>query len=142
MKLATTRIMPLHVGQGRTESRAIADILDYAANPEKTDGGRLISSYGCDSRVADAEFLLAKRQYVAATGRSRGRDDVLAYQVRQSFKPGEITPEEANRLGIEFARRFTKGNHAFVVCTHIDKAHVHNVRPDRAMRKAVEGTAP
>ena len=68
MKLATTRIMPLHVGKGRTESCAIADILDYAANPEKTDGGRLISSFGCDSRVADAEFLLAKRQYVAATG--------------------------------------------------------------------------
>ena len=126
MKLATTRIMPLHVGKGRTESRAIADILDYAANPEKTDGGRLISSYGCDSRVADAEFMLAKRQYIAATGRSRGRDDVLAYQVRQSFKPGEITPEEANRLGVEFARRFTKGNHAFIVCTHIDKAHIHN----------------
>ena len=118
--------MPLHVGKGRTESCAIADILDYATSPEKTDGGRLISSYGCDSRVADAEFLLAKRQYIAATGRSRGRDDVLAYQVRQSFKPGEITPEEANRIGVEFARRFTKGNHAFVVCTHIDKAHVHN----------------
>ena len=126
MKLATTRIIPLHVGKGRTESCAIADILDYAVNPEKTDGGRLISSYGCDSRVADAEFMLAKRQYIAATGRSRSRDDVLAYQVRQSFKPGEITPEEANRLGMEFARRFTKGNHAFVVCTHIDKAHVHN----------------
>ena len=118
--------MPLHVGKGRTESCAIADILDYAANPEKTDGGRLISSFGCDSRVADAEFLLAKRQYLSATGRSRGRDDVLAYQVRQSFKPGEITPEEANRLGVEFARRFTKGNHAFIVCTHIDKAHIHN----------------
>ena len=45
--------------------------------------------------------------------------------------------EEANRLGVEFAKRFTKGNHAFVVCTHIDKSHIHNVRPDRAMRKAV-----
>ena len=75
---------------------------------------------------ADAEFLLAKRQYIAATGRVRGADDVIAYHVRQSFKPGEITPEEANRLGVEFAKRFTKGNHAFVVCTHIDKSHVHN----------------
>ena len=56
----------------------------------------------------------------------RGADDVIAYHVRQSFRPGEITPEEANRLGIEFARRFTKGNHAFVVCTHIDKSHIHN----------------
>ena len=118
--MATTRIMPLHVGKGRTESRAISDIIDYVDNPKKTDNGRLITGYACDSRTADAEFLLAKRQYIAATGRVRGADDVIAYHVRQSFRPGEITPEEANRLGVEFAKRFTKGNHAFVVCTHID----------------------
>ena len=124
--MATTRIMPLHIGKGRTESRAISDIIDYVANPQKTDNGKLITGYGCDSRTADAEFLLAKLQYIAATGRVRGADDVIAYHVRQSFKPGEITPEEANRLGVEFAKRFTKGNHAFVVCTHIDKSHIHN----------------
>ena len=55
--------------KGRTESRAISDIIDYVANPQKTDNGKLITSYGCDSRTADAEFLLAKRQYIAATGR-------------------------------------------------------------------------
>ena len=78
--METTRIMPLHVGKGRTESRAISDIIDYVANPQKTDNGKLITGYGCDSRTADAEF----------------------------------------------AKRFTKGNHAFVVCTHIDKSHIHN----------------
>ena len=124
--MATTRIMPLHIGKGRTESRAISEIIDYVANPQKTDHGRLITGYECDSRVADAEFMLAKRQYIAATGRVRGVDDVIAYHVRQSFCPGEITPEEANRLGVEFAKRFTKGKHAFIVCTPIDKAHVHN----------------
>lgn len=124
--MATTRIMSLHIGIGRTESRAISDIIDYVANPEKTDNGRLITGFECDSRTADAEFLLAKQQYIAATGRVRGSDDVIAYHVRQSFRPGEISPEEANRLGVEFAQRFTKGKHAFVVCTHIDKAHVHN----------------
>ena len=97
--MATTRIMPLHVGKDRTESRAISDIIDYVANPKKTDNGRLITGYACDSRTADAEFLLAKRQYIAATGRVRGADDVIAYHVRQSFRPGEISPEEANRLG-------------------------------------------
>ena len=125
--MATTRIMPLHVGKGRTESRAISDIIDYVANPKKTDNGRLITGYACDNRTADAEFLLAKRQYIAATGRVRGADDVISYHVRQSFHPGEITPEEANRLGVEFAKRFTKGNHAFVVCTHIDKSHMYAV---------------
>ncbi len=124
--MATTRLMPLHTGKGRTVGTAINDILDYVENPQKTDNGRLITGWQCDSRVADAEFLLSKRQYTALTGRTRGEDDVIAYHVRQSFVPGEITPEEANRIGVEFAKRFTKNNHAFIVCTHIDKAHIHN----------------
>lgn len=124
--MATTRIMPLHVGKGRKEKQAIRATIDYVSNPQKTDGGRLITSYQCDSRVADCEFALAKQQYIARTGRRRGKDDVIAYHVRQAFVPGEVTPEEANRLGVEFARRFTKENHAFIVCTHIDRAHAHN----------------
>ena len=51
---------------------------------------------------------------------------VIAYQVRQSFKPGEVTPEEANQIGYDFASRFLKGKHAFLVCTHIDRRHIHN----------------
>ena len=115
--MATTRIMPLHVGKGRTESRAISDIIDYVANPQKTDNGRLITGYACDSRTADAEFLLAKRQYIAATGRVRGTDDVIAYHVRQSFRPGEITPEEANRLGDQ-----AKSSHRELLRVAIDNA--------------------
>lgn len=124
--MATTRIMPLHIGKGRTVGQAISDIIDYAENPQKTENGRLITSYACDSRTADAEFALAKREYISLTGRVRGADDVIAYHLRQSFVPGEITPEEANRIGCELARRFTKDNNAFVVCTHTDKAHIHN----------------
>ena len=53
-------------------------------------------------------------------------EDILCYQIRQSFLPGEVTPEEANRIGYELGMSWTKGNHAFIVTTHIDKAHVHN----------------
>ncbi len=69
--------------------------------------------------------MLSKRQYEQITGR-RQKHEVIAYQIRQSFKPGEITPEEANRLGHELALRFTKGKYAFIVATHTDRAHVHN----------------
>lgn len=124
--MATTRLMPLHIGKGRTVGTAIEQIIDYVENPEKTDGGRLITSWQCDSRSADQEFAYAKQEYIEKTLRVRGSDDVIAYHLRQSFRPGEITPEEANRLGCELARRFTKGNHAYIVCTHIDKAHIHN----------------
>lgn len=124
--MATTRLMSLHAGKNRSVGTAIEAIIDYVKNPEKTDHGKYITSYQCDSRTADAEFLLAKKLYIQSTGRVRGSDDVIAYHLRQSFPPGEITPEEANRLGCELARRFTKGNHAYIVCTHIDKAHIHN----------------
>ena len=124
--MATTRLMPLHTGKGRTVGQAISAIIDYTENPQKTDGGRLITSWQCDSRIADAEFLFTKNQYIQKTGRVCGEDDVIAYHLRQSFVPGEITPEDANRLGCELAMRFTKGNHAYIVCTHIDKAHIHN----------------
>lgn len=118
--------MSLHTGKGRTVGTAITDIIDYVKNPEKTDNGKLITSWQCDSRIADSQFFYSKQQYIRNTGRIRGSDDVIAYHLRQSFRPGEITPEEANRLGYELAKRFTKGNHAFIVCTHIDKAHIHN----------------
>lgn len=118
--------MPLHAGKGRTTSAAIANIIDYVENPQKTDGGRLIYGYMCDPMTADKEFMLAKQQYINITGRRRGSDDVIAYHLRQSFLPGEITPEEANQVGQEFAKKLTKGNNAFIVCTHIDKHHVHN----------------
>ena len=124
--MATTRLIPLHAGKGRTEGTAIRDILDYSKNPDKTEKGELITSYACDHRTADAEFLLAKREYLERTGRYRGKDDVIAYHMRQSFMPGEITPEEANRMGQELARRFTHGNHAYIVATHTDKQHIHN----------------
>ena len=54
--MATTRIMPLHIGKGRTESQAISDIIDYVANPQKTDNGKLITGYGCDSPPMQSSF--------------------------------------------------------------------------------------
>ena len=124
--MSTTRLMPLHIGKGRSFSTAISGIIDYVENPEKTDKGQLVTSYQCNARIADKEFHFAKQCYIQKTGRVRGLDDVIAYHLRQSFVPGEITPEEANRIGRELAIRFTKGRNAFIVCTHTDRAHIHN----------------
>lgn len=79
----------------------------------------------CDPHTVDAEFALSKRRYFHITGRTQ-KSDIIAYHFRQSFKPGEITPEEANKIGYEFASRLLKGKHAFIVATHIDKHHIHN----------------
>lgn len=123
--MAATRVITMHINKGKTIAQCLADRTDYALNPDKTDNGQLVSSYECNPDMVDAEFALSKREYFKNTRRTQ-KGDIIAYQVRQSFKPGEITPEEANAVGYEFAKRFTKGNHAFIVCTHIDKAHIHN----------------
>lgn len=71
--------------------------------------------------------MLTKKLYEQATGRSQ-KSNIIAYQIRQSFRPGEITAEEANRIGYELASRFLKGKHAFIVATHTDREHMQSIR--------------
>ena len=79
-------------------------------------------AYECDPRTADAEFLLTKARYKVITGREQKRDaDVLCYQIRQSFPPGEIDHREALKISYELAMRWTKGKHAFFVVSHTDR---------------------
>ena len=125
VELAATRLIALHKNKGKSVAACLKSRTDYAQNPDKTNRGELVSSYECSPLTADEEFMLSKRQYELVTGR-RQKNDVIAYQIRQSFKPGEITAEEANKVGYELAMRFTKGKYAFIVATHTDREHIHN----------------
>lgn len=125
--MAATRFISMHKSKGKTPAVSLSERVAYILNPTKTDGGRLVSAHGCDPATAAAEMLLTRRQYLDAGGWVPGNDkEVLAYHIRQAFKPGEITPEDANRIGRELAERFTKGRYQFIVATHIDRGHVHN----------------
>ena len=123
--MAATRLIALHKNKGKSVAACLKSRTDYVQNPDKTEQGELVSSYECSPLTVDEEFMLSKRQYELITGR-RQKSDVIAYQIRQSFKPGEITAEEANKVGYELAMRFTKGKYSFIVATHTDRAHIHN----------------
>ena len=123
--MAATRLIALHKNKGKSVAACLKSRTDYVQNPDKTEQGELVSSYECSPLTVDEEFMLSKRQYELVTGR-RQKSDVIAYQIRQSFKPGEITAEEANKVGYELAMRFTKGKYAFIVATHTDRGHIHN----------------
>lgn len=123
--IATTKIIPMHKNRGKNLLSCLAARTDYAMDKDKTADGELISSYECAPQTAAEEFVLSKQIYFQKTGREQ-ENDVIAYQFRQSFKPGEVTAEEANKIGYEFAERFLKGRHAFIVCTHINRRHIHN----------------
>jgi len=84
-----------------TAQQTMRDRFDYGLNPQKCAA---VSSYLCDPKTADAEFMLVKNQYEAETGRGADNGN-LFYQIRQAFPMGELTPEEANRIGYETAER-------------------------------------
>jgi len=100
--------------------------MEYIQNPEKTGTSDLVSSYECSPETADTEFTLTKDEYERNTGRVQKSNSRLIYHITQSFKPNEVDPKIANKIGYELALKFTNGEHAFVVATHTNKQHIHN----------------
>lgn len=94
MPIAATYFKTHHISKGQTIAQSMAERFDYGQNPDKTQDGELITAYECDHLTADAEFLLTKAKYKAITGREQKKDaDILCYQIRQAFAPGEISPD-------------------------------------------------
>jgi hypothetical protein len=123
--MATTWIKPIHKSKKRSVAGTLADAIGYADNPVKTGGCEYVKSYGCDYCTAANEFALAKQVYENRTRRGGQSGDIIAFHLRQSFKPGEITPAEALEVGYALAEKFTHGKHQFVVAVHTDKSHIH-----------------
>ena len=59
--MAATRLIALHINKGKTVAQCLADRTDYSENAKKTNDGEFISSYMCDPKSCDQEFLLAIR---------------------------------------------------------------------------------
>lgn len=124
--MAISNIISRKTMRNRTRQQSMAERHDYDQKAEKTNDGELVSSYMCSPETAAEEFEISKQLYHQITGRTQAPDhDVIMYRIIQSFKPGEVSPEEANRIGYELAMKFTGGQHQFVVATHVDKAHIH-----------------
>ena len=87
--MATTRIIPMHINKGKTIAQCMKARIDYVKNPDKTEDGEFISSYACAPESADHEFLMARDEYLSRIGSGR-KNEVIAYQLRQSFKPGSL----------------------------------------------------
>ena len=92
----------------------------YAVNPEKTEQSFFTAALNCSSpEHAFSEMAETKKRW-------RKTGDVLGYHFIQSFAPGEVTPEQAHEIGMEFARRMFGDRYEVVIGTHLDKAHLHN----------------
>ena len=109
--MAVTKIKPI--------KSTLSKALDYIQNPDKTDGKTLVFSFGCSYETADIEF-----EYTLSQARQKGNN--LAFHLIQSFEPGEVDCEKAHAIGKQLADAVTKGQHEYVLTTHIDKGHIHN----------------
>ena len=111
--MAVTDIHPISV--------TLDQAIEYIINPDKTKGGELVSCVGCSKNPKQAEL-----DFLDIREMGTGKGSTLAQHMYQSFKPGEVTPEQAHMLGIQLAEELLKGQYQYVVATHIDKGHIHN----------------
>ena len=110
--MAATKIFPISV----TVHKALA----YIAAADKTDNGRLISTFMC-SRSPDK----AAKDFADVTATGTGRSSVLAQHFIISFQPGEITPEKALEVGKELCDKFLKDQYQYFLAVHNDREHIH-----------------
>lgn len=103
-----------------SEKTHLATDITYVTNPEKTEQSFFTSAINCRSaQTAFAEMTSTKQRF-------RKTDGVQAYHIIQSFAPGEVTPEQAHRIGLQLCERLFENRYEVVVGTHLDKAHLHN----------------
>lgn len=95
------------------------DIFSYVSRPEATEQGEYVSAINCLKEIALQQMILTKRQY----GKENG---YIAWHGYQSFKPDEVTPEQAHQIGLQTAKEMWGDKYQIIVTTHLDKDHLHN----------------
>lgn len=106
-----------------TESKYLDDdlarALAYVGNDAKTDQKMYVSTINCPKHNPYSAMMATKRQF----GKLGGN---VAYHGYQSFKPGEVTPEEAHAIDMETAKKMWGAEYQIVVTTHLNTDSLHN----------------
>lgn len=105
------------------EKTDLGVVLEYIGNPDKTitPDGRVVleTAINCQLETAYQEMQETKKRWAKKGG-------VLGYHLVHSYAPGEVTPEQAHTIGIEFAQKLLQGKYEVVISTHLDHDHIHN----------------
>ena len=125
--MAYTKILVIHnrldkcVGYTQDpEKTSLEAAIDYALDREKTEQTCFETAVNCDRESVYADMMDTKRRW-GKEGRKR-----KGYHIIQSFAPGEVTPDQAHAVGVEFARRLLGDRYEAIVSTHLNKAHLHS----------------
>ncbi len=102
-----------------SEMRDLFNVLDYATNSSKTEQKLFVTGVNCLPELAIQQMIMTKRHF-------HKTDKILAFHAYQSFRPGEVTPEQCHEIGIRLAREMWGDRYQVVVATHLDRSHLHN----------------
>lgn len=111
-------------------------LLSYVTNEEKTED-TLVTGLNCSENYNDAyedmkfnfEMYSGERFFkrsIKSDTAKRERQKIRMHHYIQSFKPGEVTPEEAHQIGVEWAEKVFGKKHMVLCATHTDRGHIHN----------------
>ena len=102
-----------------SERQALADVIAYAANEDKTEKLFYTTGINCSVEFARDQFDTTKLRF----GKTGGN---VAYHAYQSFAPGEVTPDEAHAIGVQLAKELWGDRFQMVVATHTNSNCVHS----------------
>lgn len=98
--------------------------LRYIMNPAKTDGGLLVAGVNTTPASALSDMMDTKHRF-GKLDKRQGYHIIQSFKPPDAHSPGEITPDEALRFGMEFIEKYLDNRYEGVVAVHTDRAHVH-----------------
>ena len=102
-----------------SDLQSLGDVMNYATNDAKTEQRFFVSGVNCDPATAREEMQITKAQY-------DDQSKIVCYHGYQSFKPGEVTPEQAHEIGVKLADKMWGERFQVVVATHLNTDCFHN----------------
>jgi len=130
--MAYTSVIPVHRLKASVEyvldekktsrgqnAKSLEEAVDYALNRAKTEQDLFESAIACTCETAFEDMCQIKEMWHKTGG-------VQGFHLVQSFAAGEVTPELAHRIGLEFAGKLLQGRYQAVVSTHLNTGHIHN----------------
>lgn len=95
-------------------------LIEYVMNGDKTDEMKYVSGVNCLPETAYEEMMSTKNRF------NKGKEKIIGYHLIQSFAEGEVTPEVAHELGLEYVNEVFGKDFEVVVATHLNTDNVHN----------------
>ena len=99
--------------------QAMVDVMEYATNKNKTEQRFFVTGVNCDPTTARDEMMITKAGWSDTS-------EIVCYHGFQSFKHGEVTPEQAHEVGVKLAERMWGDRFQVIVATHLNTDCLHN----------------